>query len=98
MRVRYFIDPETGEPHIYKHGVVEAEVEEVLRRPAESRSGSEDSRLAIGQTLAGRILRVRSPTASSSSPHTTSEGSLWRRSAADAGENDETKQVPARLG
>jgi hypothetical protein len=31
MDVRYFQDPETGEPHIYEHGISESEVEFVLR-------------------------------------------------------------------
>jgi hypothetical protein len=26
MRIRFFLDPETGEPHIYDHGVDEDEV------------------------------------------------------------------------
>ena len=30
--VRYYIDPETGLPHIYNHSVTEEEVEEVLAR------------------------------------------------------------------
>ena len=58
MKVRYYIDPETGAPHIYRHNVTEAEVEEVLERPGEDRPGSEGSRVAIGQTSAGRHLRV----------------------------------------
>lgn len=58
MKVRYYIDPESGEPHIYKHEVDEAEVEEVLRSPGEDRPGWEGSRVAIGQTEAGRYLRV----------------------------------------
>jgi hypothetical protein len=33
MKVRYFIDTETGQPHIYKHDVAESEVEEVLAHP-----------------------------------------------------------------
>ena len=45
-------------PHIYKHGVVEHEVKEVLEQPGEDRPGKEDSRVAIGQTQAGRHLRV----------------------------------------
>jgi len=35
MRLRFYIDPETGEPHIYKHQVSEAEVEEVLTNAGE---------------------------------------------------------------
>ena len=58
MNVRFYIDPETGEPHIYNHNVSEEEVEEVLRRPGEDRSGREGSRIAVGQTLDGRHLRV----------------------------------------
>jgi hypothetical protein len=56
--VRYYIDPETDQPHIYQHGVVEHEVEEVLRRPLEDRPGRERSRIALGQTEGGRYLRV----------------------------------------
>jgi hypothetical protein len=52
------VDPVTGEPHIYRHDVSENEVEEVLTRPIEDRAGSEGSRIAIGQTDAGRYLRV----------------------------------------
>ena len=58
MRTRFYIDPDTGLPHIYKHGVDESEVEDVLRWPGEDRAGSEGSRIAIGQTRAGRHLRV----------------------------------------
>ena len=31
MNLRFYIDPETGYPHIYRHGVGEYEVEDVLR-------------------------------------------------------------------
>ena len=58
MKIRYYIDPRTEQPHIYGHGVVESEVEEVLARPGEDRPGAEGSRIAIGQTSAGRFLRV----------------------------------------
>jgi hypothetical protein len=58
MKVRYYIDPETGQPHIYRHDVTESEVEEVLDRPGEDRAGSDGSRVAIGRTRAGRLLRV----------------------------------------
>jgi hypothetical protein len=30
MDLRFYLDPQTGEPHIYEHGVSEEEVEEVL--------------------------------------------------------------------
>lgn len=58
MEVRYHLDPDTGQPHIYGHGVTEAEVEYVLRHPGEDRPGSDDSRHALGQTEAGRYLHV----------------------------------------
>jgi hypothetical protein len=58
MNVRFYIDPETGLPHIYGHQVDEQEVEDVLRTPGEDRPGREDSRVAIGQTRAGRYIRV----------------------------------------
>ena len=58
MIIRYYIDPESGQPHIYKHQVDEVEVEEILRRPGEDRPGQEDSRVAIGKTDAGRYLRI----------------------------------------
>ncbi len=58
INVRFYIDPETGKPHIYNHGVQENEVEEVLAKPGEDRAGKERSRVAIGQTKSGRFLRV----------------------------------------
>ena len=58
LNIRYYIDPETGLPHIYNHNVTEPEVEEVLTRPGEDRQGYEGARVAIGQTEAGRYLRV----------------------------------------
>ena len=58
MDLRYYIDPETEQPHIYRHDVVEDEVEDVLRRPIEDRPGRDGSRVALGRTQAGRHLRV----------------------------------------
>ncbi len=58
MRVRYYRDPETGEPHVLAHGVTPQEVEEVLARPGEDGPGKEGSLVALGQTSAGRYLRV----------------------------------------
>lgn len=37
---------------------MEAEVEEVLARPGEDRPGHEGARVAVGQSRAGRYLRV----------------------------------------
>jgi hypothetical protein len=58
MNIRFYIDWELGVPHIYKHSVVEHEVEEILENPGEDRPGKEGSRVAIGQTRVGRYLRV----------------------------------------
>jgi hypothetical protein len=58
MRLRFYIDPESGAPHIYKHGVSESEVEEILGKAGEDRPGRDGSRVAIGRTLSGRLLRV----------------------------------------
>ncbi len=58
MEVRYYIDPDTGEPHIYEHDVSEAEVEYVLRHSGEDIPGRDGSRQALGQTASGRYLRV----------------------------------------
>lgn len=30
MMIRFYIDPETGQPHIYNHGIREDEVADVL--------------------------------------------------------------------
>lgn len=58
MKLRFYIDPATDEPHIFNHGVKEDEVEDVLVRLGEDRPGREGSRVAIGQTQGGRYLRV----------------------------------------
>jgi len=58
MNIRFYLDPATGEPHIYNHGVSEDEVEDVLCAPGEDRLGRQGSRVALGQTQAGRYLRV----------------------------------------
>lgn len=58
MYVRFYIDPTSDAPHIYNHGVSEAEVEDVLARPLEDRPGRDGSRIAIGQAYSGRFLRV----------------------------------------
>jgi hypothetical protein len=58
MNIRFHIDPETGAPHIYGHGVDEDEVAEVLASPGEDRPGREGARVTIGKTRSGRYLRV----------------------------------------
>lgn len=58
MHVRFYVDPDTDAPHIYKHGIDEEEVMDVLSSPGEDRPGREGSRVAIGKTRAGRYVRV----------------------------------------
>ena len=58
MAIRFYLDPESGLPHVYGHDVDEGEVAQVLARPGEDRPGRDGSRVAIGQTRAGRYLRV----------------------------------------
>jgi hypothetical protein len=58
MEIRYYLNPETGLPHIYEHGVTEAEAEWILAHPAEDDACSGGSWQAIGQTVGGRHLRV----------------------------------------
>ncbi len=58
MEIRFYNDPDTGQPHIYGHGVTEDEVGEVLRGAGEDLRGARDSRMKLGQTAAGRYLQV----------------------------------------
>lgn len=58
MIVRFYLDPDTGQPHVYNHNVREEEVAWVLGHPSEDRLGLDGSRAATGQTEAGRYLRV----------------------------------------
>jgi len=58
MEIRYYRDLETGLAHILNHGVTEAEAEWILAHPAEDGACSGASRQALGQTAAGRYLRV----------------------------------------
>ena len=58
MNIRFYLDSATGVPHIYNHDVDEVDVEQVLANRDEDRPGSKKSRIAIGRTDGGRILRV----------------------------------------
>lgn len=58
MDARFYVDPETEEPHIYGHRVTEEEAVEVLCSPGEDRPGSGSSRIAVGRTHDGRCLQV----------------------------------------
>ena len=58
MNIRYNIDADTDLPHVYGHSVTESEVEDVLRRPLENLPGLRNSRIVLGRTKAGRMLKV----------------------------------------
>lgn len=58
MELRFWNDPETGLPHIYGHGVTEGEVRQVLARPGLDYVEGANARAHLGQTLAGRHLKV----------------------------------------
>ena len=57
-RLRFYVDPDTLEPHILRHGVTEEEVQEVLSDPIEDRWGARAARVVVGRTRTGRFLRV----------------------------------------
>lgn len=58
MKVRFYLDPETGQPHIYDHGVTEKEVLHVLGHAGDHFKGRGNSRTVLGQTATGRYLKV----------------------------------------
>ena len=58
MQIRFYIDPTTNLPHTYNHNVEEDEVEQVLKNSEEDRPGTGNSRVAIGRTYGGRVLRI----------------------------------------
>jgi hypothetical protein len=58
LDIRFYLDPETGLPHIYGHGVTEEEVEPVRRASGGDVQGTRGSRMKLGQTSAGRYLQV----------------------------------------
>ena len=58
MDLRFWNDPETGLPPIYTHGVLEEEVEQVLRRPGLDYPENRNARVRLGQPAAGRPLKV----------------------------------------
>ena len=58
MDLEFYIDPETGMPHIYRHGVEEYEVADVLDGDYENWHSRRGSREANGKTRGGRYLTV----------------------------------------
>jgi len=58
VTIRFYPDPDSGLPHLFGHGVNEAEAAEVLQGPGDDIAGTNGSRLKLGQTFAGRYLKV----------------------------------------
>jgi hypothetical protein len=58
MELRFWMDPETDLPHIYEHGVTEDEVQDVMRRPGLDYAEGRNAKARLGQTEAGRNLKV----------------------------------------
>jgi hypothetical protein len=58
MQIRFLIDADSELPHIYNHGVKEQEAIDVIERPGLLLHGSRGSLIALGQTAAGRYLKV----------------------------------------
>ena len=58
IELRFWTDAETGLPHFFDHGVTEDEVTEVLARPGLKRPAGGNSQSIMGQTSAGRYLKV----------------------------------------
>ena len=58
MKLRFLLNPTTGEPHIRDHEIQEWEVRDVLEQFVENVAARDGSRAALGQTRNGRWLRV----------------------------------------
>jgi hypothetical protein len=58
MQLRFHLDPETGQPHIWDHGVTEDEVRQVMAGGGDDFRGDRKSRVRFGRTWGGRYLKV----------------------------------------
>jgi len=58
MEIEFYIDADTGEPHIARHGVEKWEAIDVLENAEVSYNGRGGTLVAVGQTRSGRCLRV----------------------------------------
>lgn len=58
MEVRFLTDRETGDRHILRHGVSEAEAIELLERPLQEYAGRNGATVCLGQTAGGRYLGI----------------------------------------
>ena len=51
MMIRFHLDPDTGLPHIYGHGITEEEVRQILVTPGRYLRGTGDSRMKLSKGL-----------------------------------------------
>ena len=58
VEIRYYFDPDTGEPHIYNHGVTEDEVDQVFHSIGDDLPAANNARMKLGQAYNGRYLKV----------------------------------------
>ena len=58
MQIRFYIDPESGRPHVEGHGVSANECVEALGRAIQDFPGVNGARIAFGAANSGRILKV----------------------------------------
>ena len=58
VAIRFYLDPESGLPHILDHGVTENEARDVLRNPLQEIRGRGQTITAFGQARGGRYLKV----------------------------------------
>ena len=58
VRLQFYVDPETSEPHIYRHEVDEVEVAEVLAAYGLRWHEGEGKWIVVGKTGDGRFLQV----------------------------------------
>jgi hypothetical protein len=94
MNIRFYIDPETDEPHVRGHGVDEAEAEDVLRAPLEDRPvrmahASRLVRPVPDGIVESSTLPIPNRTAYSASPHTMSLPRPCKRCVVGAGRSHE---------
>jgi hypothetical protein len=100
----FYIDPATGLPHIYDHDAREDEAIDVLNDAGEDRAGQDGARIAVGQTAAGRYLRViyvpdRELDRVFVITHMIWSGSLlWRIGDAEGRSSNESKQISGWMG
>ena len=58
MRYEFYLDAESGQPHLYRHGVDESEVIEVFEDAGLRWHNAEGKWVLIGKTRSGRFLQV----------------------------------------